>query len=342
VEFLKPVSTQQNVQVKFRFCLGLGRAIAPVMATVLGLSSGVLLVEAIAPKAVHAQTNQVSVSLQRQPNESFETFINRAEAAARATAQRNFASSATSGVAVTVLGESAGLVAPLLSLEVNRDNWRSRPDPQQWATYYSDARTLLGFQGLAPATAAQPNPAVPAQPTADSNSPTASEPTAQTPVTAPATTIFIPPNAQVSPTTQPPSGTPSQTNPANITSGEPQQAPGTTSTQPSTLNQQPAGQAESTPGDSQQPALGDPSVGEDTSNTAPPTQSDTQQPEIGDPSVGDQNTTNEAPQTEVDAPGSVPSPGPIGVPEVYDPGPIGAPRSGVGNQRAKQTIIERL
>ncbi|MBD1999865.1 hypothetical protein H6G00_25195 [Leptolyngbya sp. FACHB-541] len=301
------------------------------MATVLGLSSGVLLVEAIAPQAVHAQTNQVSVSLQRQPNESFETLINRAEAAARATAQQNFASSATSGVAVTVLGESAGLVAPLLSLEVNRDNWRSRPDPQQWATYYSDARTLLGFESLAPATAAQPTPAVPTQPTADPNNPTTPEPTAQTPATTPATTIVIPPNAQVSPTTQPTSGTSSQTPPGNITPGEPQQAPGTPGTQPSnTLNQQPAGQSESNTGNSQQPALGDPSVGEDTSDTAPPTQNDIQQPEIGDPSVGDQNTTNEAPQTEVDTPGSVPSPGPVGVPEVYDPGPIGVPRSGVG------------
>ncbi|MBD2071067.1 hypothetical protein H6F93_26735 [Leptolyngbya sp. FACHB-671] len=301
------------------------------MATVLGLSSGVLLVEAIVPQAVHAQTNQVSVSLQRQPNESFETLINRAEAAARATAQQNFASSATSGVAVTVLGESAGLVAPLLSLEVNRDNWRSRPDPQQWATYYSDARTLLGFESLAPATAAQPTPAVPTQSTADSNNPTTPEPTAQTPATAPATTIVIPPNAQVSPTTQPTSGTSSQTPPGNITPGEPQQAPGTPGTQPSnTLNQQPAGQSGSNTGDPQQPALGDPSVGEDTSDTAPPTQNDIQQPEIGDPSVGDQNTTNEAPQTEVDTPGSVPSPGPVGVPEVYDPGPIGVPRSGVG------------
>jgi hypothetical protein len=302
------------------------------MATVLGLSSGILLVEAIAPRSVHAQANQVNVSLQRQPNESFETLINRAEAAARATAQQSFANNAAGNVAVTVLGESAGLVAPLLSLEVSRDNWRSRPDPQQWATYYSNARTLLGFESLTPATAAQPTPAVPTQPTG-STDPATTAPAAQ-PAASPVPTIVVPPAAQASPT----SGTPT-----NATPGEPQQAPGTTGIQPSDpSNQQPAGQSEGTTGDSQQPSLGDPSVGEDTSDTAPPTQTDTQQPEIGDPSVGDQNTTNEAPQTEVDTPGSVPTQGPIGVPEVYDPGPIGVPRSGVRNQNEKQTIIERL
>lgn len=307
------------------------------MATVLGLSSGIWLVEAIAPQAVHAQTNQVNVSLQRQPNESFETLINRAEAAARATAQQNFANNAASDVAVTVLGESAGLVAPLLSLEVSRDNWRNRPDPQQWATYYSNARTLLGFESLAPATAAQPTPAVPSQPTAEATDPTTASPTAQ-PAASPIPTIVAPPAAQASPT----SGTPSNATPANTAPGEPQQAPGTPGVQPSDpSNQQPAGQSESTTGDSQQPALGDPSVGEDTSNTAPPTQNDTQQPEIGDPTVGNQTTT-ETPQTEVDTPGSVPTQGPIGVPEVYDPGPIGVPRSGVRNQNEKQTIIERL
>lgn len=338
MECSKSVSTQGNVRVKARFCLDWGRAIAPVMATVLGLSSGILLVEAIAPQSVHAQANQVNVSLQRQPNESFETLINRAEAAARATAQQNFANNAASDVAVTVLGESAGLVAPLLSLEVSRDNWRSRPDPQQWATYYSNARTLLGFESLAPATAAQPTPAEPTQPTTEATDPATAAPTAQ-PAVPPVPTIVVPPAAQASPT----SGTPDNTTPANATPGEPQQAPGATGIQPSAPfnQQQPAGQSEGTTGDSQQPSLGDPSVGEDTSDTAPPTQTDTQQPEIGDPSVGNETTT-EAPQTEVDTPASTPTQGPIGVPEVYDPGPIGVPRSGVRNQNEKQTIIERL
>jgi hypothetical protein len=316
VECSKSVSAKGSVQVKTRFCSGWGRAIAP--------------------RPVHAQANQVNVSLQRQPNESFETLINRAEAAARATAQQSFANNAAGNVAVTVLGESAGLVAPLLSLEVSRDNWRSRPDPQQWATYYSNARTLLGFESLTPATAAQPTPAVPTQPTG-STDPATTAPTAQ-PAASPVPTIVVPPAAQASPT----SGTPSNAAPANTTPGEPQQAPDTTGGQPSDPStQQPAGQAEGTTGDSQQPALGDPSVGEDTSDTAPPAQNDTQQPEIGDPSVGNETTT-EAPQTEVDTPGSVPTQGPIGVPEVYDPGPIGVPRSGVRNQNEKQTIIERL
>lgn len=340
MEWSNPVSTHGTVQAKPRFNLRLGRAIAPVIATVLGLSSGVWLVEAIAPQAVHAQTNRVNLSLQRQPNESFENFISRAEAAARATAQQNFTGSATSDVSVTVIGESAGLIAPLLSLEVSRDNWRSRPDPQQWATYYSDARVLLGFDSLAPATAEQPTPTTSTEPTATdpgtADPGTADPGTAQTPTTAPGatpgTTILIPPAVQVSPTQPVPSGTPIDTAPANTVPGEPQQAPGTTGTQPgaNTPTQQPAGQTEGAADDSQQPALGDPSVGNPTNNV-PPTQNETQQPELGDPSVGDQTPTGEAPQTEVDTPGSIPAPGRISVPEVFDPGPIGVPRSGVNN-----------
>lgn len=294
------------------------------MATVLGVSSGVLLLEAIALQPVYAQSSPVSVSLQRQPNESFETFISRAEAAARATAQQNFTASATSNISVTVLGESAGLVAPLLSLEVTRDNWRSRPEPQQWATYYSDARTLLGFESLAPATAAQPTPTAPDQPTAPSTDPATAEPTAQPPATAPATTI-IPPAV-------PPAAQPAPSGSNDATPGEPQQAPGSTDTQPgiNTPTPQPAEQTDSTAEDTPQPALGDPNVGDATDN-APQPQNNTQQPAPGDPNVGDQTTTNETPQTEVDTPGSVSAPGPIGVPEVFDPGPIGAPRSGVRN-----------
>jgi hypothetical protein len=322
------VSTEGNVQVKPRFYFGLRRAIAPViapiMATVLGVSSGVLLLEAIALQPVYAQASRVSVSLQRQPNESFETFISRAEAAARAAAQQNFTGSATSDVSVTVLGESAGLVAPLLSLEVTRDNWRSRSDPQQWATYYSDARTLLGFESLAPATAAQPTPTAPDQPTAPPTDPATAEPTAQPPATAPATTI-VPPAV-------PPAAQPAPSESGDLAPGEPQQAPGSTDPQPgiNTPTPQPAEQTDGPVDDAQQPALEDPNVG-DTTDNAPQPQNSTQQPDLGDPSVDDQTTTNEAPQTEVDTPDSVPTPGPIGVPEVFDPGPIGVPRSGVRN-----------
>lgn len=319
------VSAEGNVQVKPRFYFGLRGAIAPAIATALGMSSGVLLLEAIAPQPVYAQVSRVSVSLQRQPNESFETFISRAEAAARATAQQNFTGSATSDVSVTVLGESAGLVAPLLSLEVTRDNWRSRPDPQQWATYYSDARTLLGFESLAPATAAQPTPTASDQPTAPSTDPATAEPTAQPPTTAPATTI-IPP--AVPPAAQP---APSGSNDADP--GEPQQAPGSANTQPgiNTPTPQPAGETDSTADDTQQPAPEDPNVGDTTDNAPPQPQNGTQQPDLGDPNVGDQTTTDETPQPEADTPGSISTPEPIGVPEVFDPGPIGVPRSGVRN-----------
>ncbi|MCL1466613.1 hypothetical protein [Argonema galeatum] len=94
--------------------------------------------------APQSNVDRINLTLNRQPNESYNTLIRRAEAAARETAQRNFNQNGSlRAVAVTVLGQNAGAIAPLLSLEVNRQNWASRPDTQRWATYFKNAQALL-------------------------------------------------------------------------------------------------------------------------------------------------------------------------------------------------------
>jgi hypothetical protein len=101
---------------------------------------------AIAPQSAQAYTSAVNVSLSRQPGESYQSFVRRAEAVARAAAQRSFDRDIlVTEVAVTITGQNDGAIAPILSLEVTRQSWRSRPDPQRWATYFPNTQSLLRF-----------------------------------------------------------------------------------------------------------------------------------------------------------------------------------------------------
>lgn len=140
----------------------LQKPIAPIgLSVVLGLASVSWLTTAvIAPQSAQAYTARVDVSLARELEESYESFLRRAEAVARAATQRSFDGDIlVTDVRVMVLGQNDGAIAPVLLLEVSRQSWRSRPDPQQWATYLPDAPALLGFEGL-------PGQAEPQQPDA--------------------------------------------------------------------------------------------------------------------------------------------------------------------------------
>lgn len=179
-----------------------------------------LLETAIAPPAAQAYTARVNLSLDRRANESYDTLLRRAETAARAAAQRAFDNDIlATEVSVIVAGENSGLIAPILALEVSRADWRRRPDPQQWATYYSNADILLGINQpliAAPAPAPVPAPAPAAAPPV--NLPTAVPGQTETAPAAgegqPAPNV-VPP-ANVAPGTEPP---------AQVQPGEPGTAP---------------------------------------------------------------------------------------------------------------------
>ncbi|HLP90694.1 MAG TPA: hypothetical protein VK184_19205 [Nostocaceae cyanobacterium] len=108
--------------------------------------------EAIAPQIVRAYSARVDISIDRLPDENYETLLRKAEAAARAAAQRSFDQDIlVTEVSVIVSADNYGAIAPILALEVSRLEWKKRPDPQRWATYFKTARDLLKFEQL-PAT----------------------------------------------------------------------------------------------------------------------------------------------------------------------------------------------
>jgi hypothetical protein len=122
--------------------------------------------EAIAPSSVRAYTATGDIIIDRLYDETYQNMIVRAEAAARAAAQRTFDQDILiTDVSVIVSGQNYGAVAPILELRVNRQQWRNRPDPKVWAKYFKSARSLLLFDQQAnQQSAPAPAPTPPAKP----------------------------------------------------------------------------------------------------------------------------------------------------------------------------------
>lgn len=109
----------------------------------------------LAPVAA-AYTIEDALTVYWVDGEDYTALSRRAEIAARAFAQQWFDSDILlTRVIITVLGDNGGQMAPILTMNVSRNDWRSRPDPQQWATYYRSTRTLLELNNT-PTTATQP------------------------------------------------------------------------------------------------------------------------------------------------------------------------------------------
>lgn len=117
------------------------------LVLLLGLTGGSWITnELLIPQIAQADTARITLSLESQPNETYETLLSRAEAVVQAAVKGNFEQNGEIGyVTVTVTAENSGATAPLISLEVSRTQWQKNPDIQRWGTYFQTARSLLGF-----------------------------------------------------------------------------------------------------------------------------------------------------------------------------------------------------
>jgi hypothetical protein len=112
----------------------------------LGLGGGLwFTTEANTPQLVQAQTVGVDLAIDRQPNETYESLLSRAEAAAKAAVEKSFAQNrGATDVSIVVVANNQGEIAPVLSLEANRSAWLGS-NAQRSITYFNQARSLLGF-----------------------------------------------------------------------------------------------------------------------------------------------------------------------------------------------------
>lgn len=148
--------------------------IFPLMVLIFSAVPVWLVAETVAPQIVQAYTARVDLTIDRLPDENYETILRRAEATARAAAQRSFDQDIlVTDTSIIVSVQNDGAIAPVLSLEVSRQQWRTRPDAQRWATYFKTARSLLMFDKNGPTQAAI---AIPTAPPTSANPVPASEP----------------------------------------------------------------------------------------------------------------------------------------------------------------------
>ncbi|MBV9387964.1 MAG: hypothetical protein JOZ78_16195 [Chroococcidiopsidaceae cyanobacterium CP_BM_ER_R8_30] len=129
----------------------LGRTQMTTMVGLLGLGGALwLTTETFSPQIAWAEAARVNLSLDRMPNETFESLVQRAKAAATTAVQTSFQqNNEITNVAVTVVAQNKGAIAPILSLQVNRQEWHSSSTLQPWTTYYPNAKALLQFDNVA-------------------------------------------------------------------------------------------------------------------------------------------------------------------------------------------------
>jgi hypothetical protein len=128
-----------------------GRVFVSTLGISLMLGGGAI---ALLPTPAAANLVQQRFELQRRPDDTYLTFLRRAEAVASTAIQRHFerdlapqgqAQRASDEIMVMVLGKNNGTVVPLLRVRVTRQNWRLLPEAEPWTTYFPTAKILLGF-----------------------------------------------------------------------------------------------------------------------------------------------------------------------------------------------------
>ncbi|MGB7518868.1 MAG: hypothetical protein WA896_04470, partial [Spirulinaceae cyanobacterium] len=117
-------------------------------ATILSLTGlSWLGLEIIAPQVAQAYVARVDVNLNRQPGEAYQTMLARGLAVARAAVQRSFDRDILiTEVKVTISGENKGAIAPIMMVEVSRQEWNRQPDARFWVSYMPNAEALLNFE----------------------------------------------------------------------------------------------------------------------------------------------------------------------------------------------------
>lgn len=121
----------------------------PMLFALAGLGSTLVITTpawAQTTTRINSNGTRVDVTLNRQPNESYDTLVGRAQAAARNALTRSFNQNPSAKrVSVTILGQNAGQIVPILALNVDRQTWASGQDLQRLATYFPKSRSLLGL-----------------------------------------------------------------------------------------------------------------------------------------------------------------------------------------------------
>jgi len=166
------------------------------LASLTVLSCGWLTLNLVNSPVAIAQISQIPLTLSREPDETYPSFVQRATTLVATRLKNDFSkNSSLNELRIVVIGQNNGNIAPVLSVNMSRQQWLSNPNPQPLINYFADSEFLLGFDApVAPIP--QTATPVPTTPSAETPSPTQSPP------------------ANVSPTNNPP--LPATTSPPEV------------------------------------------------------------------------------------------------------------------------------
>ncbi len=127
-------------------------------ATQLTIMSLLLIGFEFPVEQVQADTARIdNITIDRQPDETYDSLIQRAESAARTAVQQSFAQgSQITNVSVVISGQNQGVIAPVLTVGVSRLQWNNSSNAQNGFTYFNSARSLLRLEEQQLATADSP------------------------------------------------------------------------------------------------------------------------------------------------------------------------------------------
>ncbi len=112
-----------------------------------------------------AQTRQLEITLNVQPEQTIESLLTQAESLARSFIEQSFATDLrVSDVSVQISAERSGQEVPFLFSSVSRADWQREPNLPRWATYFRSSVAFLGYGSVNPQLARASGSARPYRP----------------------------------------------------------------------------------------------------------------------------------------------------------------------------------
>jgi len=169
----------------------------------LSLGCGCLSLDFINSPVAIAQISQIPLTLSREPDETYLSFVQRATTLVTTRLKNDFSkNSSLNELRIVVIGQNNGNIAPVLSVNMSRQQWLNNPNPQPLINYFADSEFLLGFDApVAPIP--QTSTPVPTTPPAETPSPTQSPPANVSPSNNPPLPAMTSPPEVETPTNSP-------------------------------------------------------------------------------------------------------------------------------------------
>ena len=144
-----------------------------------------------------AQISQIPLTLSRQPDETYPSFVQRATTLVATHLKNDFSkNSSLNELRIVVIGQNNGNIAPVLSVNMSRQQWLSNPNPQPLINYFADSEFLLGFEVPVAPVAPTPQTAIAAPTNPPTPPPNPSPPSNASPLNNPPPSVeSLPPDS---------------------------------------------------------------------------------------------------------------------------------------------------